>query len=491
MDLANIDVFLSGLGDSADTANGALAQSQSLGQSLMQYIQGFGAADPYGGGSSGTDPSVLDNITASLMKTWQGSAADAFNAQIQIVRSFGVGIAATADKTWNNQASGVTMPPASMQYEFESLADYVGAMGTLSTVFSDIHDEYVKLGNNFSNWALGVAQQIRNTSADISNWVVWSTDTTRTVPVPTFAEFVAGHGTSGQLKVNYSDGWAFDPGHTDATYSNPALGLTYQLQTINWPFVGTGDDQVTGAAKDLQENTHNSEFRSYLPNLMNDLAHQYTSVQPPPPQDNSVLPKTSGSGSSSGSQSSQNYSGGWSPGVSSLGTGGPFGGTGSPYGSTGGPFGGASGSVPGVGADSPVSYNPSSLTGSGLPGSGASGWDPTQLAGFNPNAGGGLGPGGGLGIGSGGGLGAGGNPLTGSGGADLGAAGGLSGADGGLGTGADVAGAASAAGRAMPMAPMGGMGGGKEGKERQRAAWLTEDEDVWGTGNDDGGDAVL
>jgi hypothetical protein len=506
MDLANIDVFLSKLGDNAGVANGVVAQSQSLGQSLMQYIQGFGSADPYGSGSSTPDPSVFDDIVASLTKTWTGAAADAFKAQIQTVRTFGIGLAAAADKTWNTQASGVKMPPVEMQYELESMADYVGAAGTLNQVFSDIYKKYQQVGRDFDNWALNLAEVICNKSAEIQNDSWWNQHETLTVNVPTFAEFEdCASTTSGVLSITYSQSWALDPGNSVVSYSSPQFGTLYGPKTINWP-AWSSDDSLNDQNKaDITRAARDTEFLSYLPNLMNDLASQYTSVQPPPPQDNSVLPKTNGSGS--GSPSSQNGYNGSYGNFPGYGSGSGNGGSYNPGGKNPGGYGGDAyvpggynpgGTPGGQGGDAyvPGGYNPGGtpgghggdgyLPGGYNPGSNAGGWNPSQLAGFNPNAGGGLGPGGGFG--------AGGGPLGGSGvpgAAGLGSGGGgLPAADGGLGTGAGVGGAAGAAGRGMPMAPMGGMGGGKEGKERQRAAWLTEDEDVWGAG-DDGGDAVL
>ena len=130
---------------------------------------------------------------------------------------------------------------------------------------------------------------------------------------------------------------------------------------------------------------------------------------------------------------------------------------------------------------------PTTGTGAGT-GTGASGYTPLPLSGtgykpdaslasFNPN---GLGAAGGLGTGAGldgAGLGAG---AGGTGAGDLAGAG--IGAAGGAGLGA--------AGRSTPMMPSGGAGSGKEDKSRNRTAYMSEDEEVWGA-NGDVTDGVL
>ena len=117
-------------------------------------------------------------------------------------------------------------------------------------------------------------------------------------------------------------------------------------------------------------------------------------------------------------------------------------------------------------------------------------YDPhgASLASYNPHSG--LGGGSGFGGGSGlGGL----NPNDGhlasyDPRAGLGAGDGTAGAGLGSGAGAggngSVGGAAGAAGRAMPMSPGSGAGGNKDDKGRNRTAYLSEDEDVWGAGGD-------
>lgn len=151
------------------------------------------------------------------------------------------------------------------------------------------------------------------------------------------------------------------------------------------------------------------------------------------------------------------------------------------------PKGTGSGGEPSIGAFPGGEGGPGAFPGSpssgglpdtAFPGAGGAGAG-TGLAGFNPGAGG---TGGGLGAGAGGmgssdpfGAGVGGGLSTGAGAAGSGGglAGGLGGASGGRG----------AAGRGMmPMAPH--AGGQGDDKERERSTWLTEDEDVWNTGDD-------
>jgi uncharacterized protein YukE len=141
--------------------------------------------------------------------------------------------------------------------------------------------------------------------------------------------------------------------------------------------------------------------------------------------------------------------------------------------------------------------NPGGIHPGGSGGSGGS-----NLAGLNPGGsggglsgglgGGGGGLGGGLG-GGGGGLGGGGGGLSGGlGGGGLGGRAGGVGASKGMGSLAEeeaAAARAATAGKGGPGAggmPMGGMGGGGGGQneERERTTWLTEDEDVWGGGDD-------
>jgi hypothetical protein len=151
------------------------------------------------------------------------------------------------------------------------------------------------------------------------------------------------------------------------------------------------------------------------------------------------------------------------PAKSGTGAGGPAAGTGVKS-----PALGSAGNVPtGVGTPSgytPAGYSPVPYSGTGV--------NPdASLASFNPN-----------GLGAAGGLGAGAGDLAGAGlGAGTGAgAGDLAGAGAGLGAGA----AAGAAGRGMPMTPPGGQGAGKDDKARNRTAYMSEDEEVWGVGGD-------
>lgn len=498
MDIGKVQAFLNQLGQSAGVAQTAADNGLAIGAYLLNYILG----------SSPTSSDGLDGILATLMSTWSGDAADMFKEQAQTVRGFGIGVAALADKTVNTQPTGLRMP-AQMRYELGSMADYTSAASTLNQLFANTHGKYTAATSDFPDWAQYLAGVMRDTSDNIRNNTLWSTNTTVTVPVPTFAEFVAGKrgpgGVTGVLKVDFSNSDAFDPGTSTVSYYNPEYGSGFDM-TIGWPFWKPDEGSLDGENQTaIEKYTQESEYNNYLRTLMADLGNQYPQVQAPQPQDNSVLPKTNGS-----SSSTQPNPGSYPGGYGGLGAGTALDGV-------------TNGNVPGYGSGSanggsynpgsyggdayiPGGYNPGSPAGGAPPGGyggdayvpggynpgpNAGGWNPTQLAGYNPNAGGGLGPGAsGFAGGGSGALGGGGSGGTypagaGAGGADgLGAAGGLPGAQ------ADVAGAAGAASRAMPMAPMGGMGGGREGKERQRAAWLTEDEDVWGAA-DDGGDAVL
>jgi hypothetical protein len=494
MDIGKVQAFLSQLGQSAGVAQTAADNGPAIGAYLLNYILG----------SSPTSSDGLDGILATLMSTWSGDGADAFKAQARTVRAFGIGVAALADKTVNTQPTGSQIP-VQMQYELGSMADYTGAAGTLSQLFADTHGKYTAATSDFPNWAQYLAGVMRDTSDNIRNNTLWSTNTTVTVHVPTFAEFVAGKrgpgGVTGVLKVDFSNSDGFDPGTSKVSYYNPEYGSGFDM-TIGWPFwkpdEGSLDSKNQAA---IQKYTQESEYDNFLLSLMDDLGGQYPQVQAPQPQDNSVLPKTNGAASTQPNPGG--YDGGYPGGAGGLGAGTTLGGA-------------TNGNVPGYGSGSANgSYSPGSYGGDGyvpagsnggavpggyggdgyVPGAynagpSAGGWNPTRLAGYNPNAGG-LGPGasgfadGGPGALGGGGAGGAFPGGAGAGGADgLGAAGGLPGAQAG------VAGAAGAASRGMPMAPMSGMGGGKDGKERQRAAWLAEDEDVWGAA-DDGGDAVL
>ena len=121
-----------------------------------------------------------------------------------------------------------------------------------------------------------------------------------------------------------------------------------------------------------------------------------------------------------------------------------------------------------------------------------------SLASYDPHSG--LGLGGGTGLGGGSGLGgqdpngalASYDPRAGLGSGDgtgPGADAGL-GAGTGAGTGGAAGGAAGSAGRAMPMSPGSGAGNNKDDKGRNRTAYLSEDEEVWGVGVD-AADGVL
>jgi len=493
MDIGKVQAFLNQLGQSAGVAQTTADNGPAIGAYLLTYILG----------SSPTSSDGLDGILATLMSTWSGDAAEAFEEQAQTVRGFGIGVAALADKTVDTQLTGTaSQMPAQMQYQLGSMADYTGAAGTLSQLFSDAHSKYTAATGDFPNWAQYLAGVMRDTSDNIRNNTWWSTNTTVTVHVPTFAEFVAGKrgpaGVTGVLSVDFSNSSGFDPGTSKVSYYNPEYGSGFDM-TIGWPFWKPDEgalDSKNQAA--IRQYTEDSEYNNYLRALMADLGNQYPQVRAPQPQDNSVLPKSNG-GSTSTQSNPGGYNGSYPGGLGGVGAGSAFGGA-----TNGGVPGYGSGSAnggsnnPGIyGGDAylPGGYNPGSPAGGNNLGPSAGGWNPTQLAGYNPNAGGVTGPAT-TGFADGGPGAFGGGALGGSGGtfpagAGAGGASGLAagaGPDGG-GLAADTA-AAGAAGRAMPMAPMAGAGGGKDRGERQRAAWLAEDEDVWGAA-DDGGDPVL
>lgn len=493
MDIGKVQAFLSGLGQSAGVAQTAADNSPALGAYLLSYIQG----------SSATSKDGFDGILAALTAKWSGDAADAFKAQAQTVRTFGVAVAALADKTVNPPPAGSV--PSNMQYEFQTLADYTGAAGTLNQIFYDTHNRYVAATsgpNDFDNWTSWMATTIRHLRSD------YQRNMQVTIKVPTFAEFVDGnraaqvnvdsegnpiYGSSGPGSLSgvlssYTES-AFPNDISHVSYQNPEYGSNFQLRIEwnAWPWQDSEWDGDNQAA--IKGYTLEPEYHNYLRKLMVDLGNQYPLVQAPSPQDNSVLPKTNGS-SSSPTGGPGSYGGAFDPG---------FSGGGANYGSgipgAGGSSNGPGGPNPGVTYGS--AYNPGPLPG-GWPGSA------TKLAGYDPNPpGGSVAPPGATGFGGGpGGLGGvgplGGGSFAGSGvpggavpgGGGLGGTAGGLGADGGLAAEAGLAGAAGAASRAMPMAPMAGAGGGKERGERQRAAWLAEDDDVWGAA-DDGGNPVL
>jgi len=496
MDIEAIETFLSGLGKNADAAKSAAQDSQSLATLLLQYVHGATATDPYG----------FDGIVAALMANWSGDAASAFQAQTQKVRAFGTGLATAASMTAQPMTTG-----QQQQYDAGYLSDYSGATSALNLIFRDTYEKYQKVSNSaksYKNWPGYLVTFIR----DINGHSL-TPGTGVTIKVPTVAEFAEGGqvstswlsrgrgsevmeynastpGLSGELSLSTTQPF-IGPGTTRIRYVNPATGGGFYVdfEWNGWWFQdGDWNNKLEGYMKQEAQD----EYQQYLQKLMNDLGNQYAQVQTPSPQDNSVLPKTNGS---SGTQSSSgSYGGGYSGGLGGLGTGTTLGGA-------------TNGSVPGYGSGSANggSNNPGSYGGAGQggqsggdgyvpggysPGSGAGGWNPTQLAGYNPN-GGGIGPGAsGFADGVPGALGGGGAGGRFPAGAGAGSADGLGAAGAPSGTDAGLSGATAAAARSMPMAPMSGMGGGKDSRERQRAAWLTEDEDVWGA-DAGGGDAVL
>jgi hypothetical protein len=483
LDITKVKEFLAGLGTSAGNAQTAADNAPAIGSYLLNYIMG----------SSPTSPDGFDGLVAALMSKWSGDAAETFRKQTQTVRSFGIGVAALADKMVDTQPTGQQLP-ALMQYELGSRADYTGAASTVYQLFTDAYHKYAtatRSQNDFDHWTGYLTGLIRNTAFDISDGLgdLWSTDTTKTLKVPTFEEFVNGTQGSGSgvLTVEFSNSNTFDPGKSQVSYQNPENGAAFHL-TVLWNAWGWQNSQVDNANQDsIRNQTRDVEYDGYLQKVMTDLGRQYPTVQAPAQQDNSVLPKTNGT-SPYGPPASAYNGGGYNGG----------GYNGSGFGAGGGALGGK---VPGLGSGVPANgtavpgsagYSqpagiPASATGAGVPGPLAGGGlDPTRLAGFNP--GGGLAPGAtGLGV-----PGAGGVPGLGGDMTGLGGASGLS-PGGGLAGGADAAGLSGAgpgaAGRMMPMAPMAGAGAGQAKGERPRTAFLTEDEEIWGAGG--GGDPVL
>src|ERR1051326_5543014 len=132
LDIAKVKEFLAGLGTNAGNAQTAADNAPAIGAYLLNYIMGSGPASTDG----------FDGIVAALMSTWSGDAADAFKKQTETIRSFGIGVAAQADKMVNIQPTGQQIP-AGLRYELGSMTDYNGAAATLAQLFTDAHNKYV------------------------------------------------------------------------------------------------------------------------------------------------------------------------------------------------------------------------------------------------------------------------------------------------------------------------------------------------------------
>ena len=472
---------------------------------------------------STADQTSFDGILRTL-QSWQGAAADEFISKALQVRAFGMNIvqrcyqlAEDVGGTW----SGYTF--------HDTLGTMAQDLADAEQVYSATHDgRDPGTGNPDPNQGSGLRFGRGRTAQNIwdllNNQQVWTwgfldnvergfSQGTMTSPnPPSSGTYSFADGTAVRINSN-NNGFTFDY-QPDKFFINVPYHMSGQ--------VSIGNNNVTlqrypagnGAPTNPQTYSlgqittddimafYAGDYQRQLGDLLTAFAVSYVvaktqlPVAPTPPKglgqnSSSTTTPTYGPGSYGGGSPYGNLSGvgaGSNGNVPGYGTGGASGGS---YNPGTGVVGTYHPGIPNGGGYNPGSYNPGQYPGgSGGPGSpNAGGWNPTQLAGYNPNLGGsGFAPGstgfasGGPGAQSGGGLGpAGGGALTGAGGAG--------GAVPGGGPGG-TAGGSGAAGRAMPMAPMGGAGGGKEGKERQRAAWLSEDEDVWGV-DDDGGDAVL
>jgi hypothetical protein len=493
-DIGTVMQFLGGLQTVAKNAGDAQQNTTAAAQALMNYVIG----------SSPTSTDGFDGILAALKSSWSGDAADAFFAQAEKVRTFGIGVAALMDNQTNVTVYG-SQTPQQDQYHLTAGIDYGATTGDLQQILSDTHNKYAAAtdpssGRNFDHWTRYIIALIRNTAesqvarSNTSRRPVSNTATT--VNVANFEEWVHGPATdsagqptgSATLQVSTNSNGPFAPPSSQVSYRNPRqwdpqqpsgfdMGITWEYW--RWQ-VGDKDNENQNRVRDA---AMGPERNTYLRKLVIDLGQQYQQVYAPLSQDASGLP----GGTGQPGQQGQNppYPGG-------LGGVGPYA-NGSPYGAGSyQPATGTAGYNPGsynpsaynpggTNAGLPGAYNPGG-TNAGLPGAVNPGaWDPSRLAGFNPTgAGGGLGT---TGFGAGSGLSGGAGGFgTGAGGAGLG--GGPGGAAG------SAAGAPGTAGRAMPMAPMAGAGVGKDKEGRQRSVWLTEDEDVWGTDGEDGS-AVL
>ena len=516
------------------TLRAAYTEWDSYSRNLAGYVVGTKAGD------TNSLDGLAYNLSPSPNSGWYGTAADEFGKQVKSVRDFGLITAANGSsntKSGDLQAYYQTLMSSDEAYQNP---DFYGILIEIESVLNDCQSLHGELVNSVSVWA---ERAVNTWFAVAEADSAWDSSKPYTVPVPGLVQIAAG------TKQKPSDFLKADPNLPTSAGNSALLTLTGssnvfdETATILYVDHLTGD-HLTGTqgavfgeqaggdnlkncliAKMKAPSATGSATTAFGPSytrllraILVPLTTLYTKLGDSLPQavSDKSLPVLGGQGNN-GNNGNGGGGGGGLPRTGpatpppKLATGpatntpktGPATTPQPKTGAASGPAGGASG-MPKTGAATvPSPYKPTTgsaghtppadlnaykpltglANGSGLGGSG-------KLAAFDPATG--LAGGSGLGPG-----GLGGTGLAGPGGGlDAGGANGLGGPGAGLGAGAAGAagagaGAAGMAGRGMPMRPMGaGAGGGKESKERQRKAFLTEDDDVWGA---DGGEppAVL
>lgn len=462
----DVDTFFNNLNTMLSSISNANSAWDYISQSLTNYAIG----------SSASDQGCLAGLEGTLLENWSGSAAGEFQKKIDAVKKFMLNLASNANPktktsafavalagvqaqlSWIQRQKSSVVDPAYQNWRAQVARMMVQAMG----------------GNGVYHW---FDDQAHGTSNIFILSGAWE-------GISTFGESVTSEGINAPSKPIVVDNFeAFSknecaggaqatilwkPDHT-LTYSDPGSGDSWSGSHApkNALFGSVDLDATASDLADWLTSASTNAYHNVLRQALSQVSDQYVKLVSslPRPLDNSGIgqpggetgPGLPGGPGGLGDNPFGNGSGSPGTGLTGLGPGNPNPGAFNPN------------------ALSPNGFNPGGL-GSGSPGGG---WDPSRLAGFNPaGVGGGLGStgfGDGTGLNSGAGL---------DGGSGLGA--------GGAGAGADGAnsGLAGAAGRAMPMAPMAGAGAGKDSDGRQRAVYLTEDEEVWGA-NGEGGAAVL
>jgi hypothetical protein len=515
-----LDQFFKSLGDvqhkKGPVQNLATAAAQSLdaAKSLTGFITGNGFPDPRFGFDAIVDALFKKNKdwTDQNWGGWSGSAAQAFADQVQAVRKFGMDVAALFDYTASGFTPDYSGVPPNMQYEVANAIpiDFNQVTTSIQTILSAYGEIYKNAtkdgsGRSYPEWTRYLfkimTSKLRHPAASEITVVNYEPLYTMTASVPTFEEWTGNPQAdlsrpqgSGRLNWRAYNG-SGPNGSFTFIYQNGKTGggftKSYVLdKTELWP---GGTDQEN-LPVDLANGAMESDYYPYLNKLATEMGGLYQQVKMPPSADSSKLPQpqpqTSGG------------PGGPSTQLPSFGNPGSLGSSFVPPGSSTLPVPNleSTGAVGTFQPATPASFDPGS-TGSG--GNGI--LDPSQLASFSGGPGslngglpgtgfdgtGGLVPGGAFGSASAPGLSTAGvlSGSPGAGGLAGGTANGLAGGEAGL---AGAAGAAAVPGRGMmpPMYPMGGMGAGQDGQGRQRGAYLSEDEDVWGA-SADGGTAVL
>jgi hypothetical protein len=515
----NLDEFFKQINSSKSTVNTAAGNSLDAAARLVGYITGSILPDQSYG---------FDAVVSTLFKNdpgnpawshgWQGDAAIAFSNQVSAVRKFGMDVAALLNYKVNDTPdySGL---PSYMQYEIANSTpvDFnqaTGNIGAILETYSQFHTDATHDGSGKSHpeWAryltgiITSAMQDRRGTTYVDS--TGAPEYSFTYHVPTFEEWTnspsgdfARPAGSGLLAWVYRTPGAYgDPNNaTNFTliYARPGSQVveksyqankTYGAEMGIWPHYP--DDSYL--ANEIFVFTKTTDYYPYLNTLVSEMGELYQTIKMPPTPDSSKLPHGQTSTSGPGGPNTQMPS------------------VGGPSSFTGGTFVPPSSStLPGATGLAGGTFQPGTPTSplSGNVGSSGGTFDPSQLASFNgglpgsgfngtgglggPVSGGTFGTASVPGVSSAGVLG-GSAGTDGAGGLAGGLTDGLAGGAAGLGAESGAAGAAATAGRSMmpPMYPMGGMGAGKDGQGRQRGAYLTEDEDVWGASTD-GGSAVL